>query len=862
MKKNLFIVLSAMLTCIMLTVGIILSVCGVFKTDGERGNNSIHIHDYKDEWRTDGEFHWHECTAAGCDGQIMDKTAHTDADGDEKCDVCGFDMHRHILTPVEAKQATCTAEGNAAYYVCGACNKLFSDAEGNEEITDTESVVIPRKPHNYVNGSCTGCNAKHDCKYIETVTEPTCTEQGFTTYVCSCGLNYKDDYKEKLEHDYFNGKCRMCSAEHDCRYTDAVTDPTCDKQGYTSHTCECGRRYYDNITDPIGHNYIDGECSRCGKFNYTTGLDYTLSDDGKYYICTGIGKATEKDIIFPSKYNGKPVTAIKDNAFEESKLTSVTIPESINDIGICAFHLCKELKSVTFLDGVSQISQYSFYWCTGLTTLTIPDSVVSVGEGAFENCANLKSINVGKGLTSIGKEVFIDCESLESITVSKENTKYYSMNNCLIEIESNKLILGCKNSIIPDGVTAIGKYAFYGCKRLTSVNIPDSVTIIGDYAFYDCSGLEGLTIPAGVINIGISVIGGCNNLANLQVAVGNTKYHSTSNCIIETESKTLILGCKTSVIPDDGSVTSIGDYAFISCKMLEKLIIPEGITSIGNHSLQWCNKLQSVTLPDSVNFIGEYAFYGCRYLTAVDIPDGVTFISEFAFDSCSSIESVTLPASVTSIGRYAFSWCKSLKNIYFDGTVAEWESIKKGEEWDSSTGNYVVHCKDGSYSDNGTAGLEYTLSDDGTYYVCTGIGTAAGNEIVIPSVYNNLPVGGVGERAFKDRAELKSVVISYGITDVGLAAFQNCIGLTEIAVPDSVTKIGNYAFYSCVGLTQITVPAGVETLESYTFASCQKLRQINFKGTVAEWNAIPHTAWLYISNCTVQCTDGNVIAGR
>ncbi len=848
MKRNLFIVLSSLLMCIILAVCVCIAVCYDFG----------------------------------------------DSDADNL-------IHPHMLTLVEEKQATCTQEGRSAYYVCQECDKWFSDADGRNEITDRTEVVIALMPHAFKDGKCQKCEAAHDCKYSQSVTKPTCTEQGFTTYtcacgasynddfkepiehdfnysvkvtaptcteqgfttyVCSCGLNYKDDYKEKLEHDYFNGKCRMCSAEHDCRYTDAVTDPTCDKQGYTSHTCECGRRYYDNITDPIGHNYIDGECSRCGKFNYTTGLDYTLSDDGKYYICTGIGKATEKDIIFPSKYNGKPVTAIKDNAFEESKLTSVTIPESINDIGICAFHLCKELKSVTFLDGVSQISQYSFYWCTGLTTLTIPDSVVSVGEGAFENCANLKSINVGKGLTSIGKEVFIDCESLESITVSEENTKYYSRNNCLIETESKTLILGCKNSIISDGVTAIGKYAFYGCKRLTSVNIPDSVTKIGDYAFYDCSGLEGLTIPAGVINIGISVIGGCNNLAYLQVAAGNTKYHSTSNCIIETGSKTLTLGCKNSVIPDDGSVTSIGDYAFISCKRLEKLIIPEGITSIGNHSLQWCNKLQSVTLPDSVNFIGEYAFYGCRYLTAVDIPDGVTFISEFAFDSCSRIESVTLPASVTSICRYAFSGCKSLKNIYFDGTVAEWESIKKGEEWDSSTGNYVVHCKDGSYSDNGTAGLEYTLSDDGTYYVCTGIGTAAGNEIVIPSVYNNLPVGGVGERAFKDRAELKSVVISYGITDVGLAAFQNCIGLTEIAVPDSVTKIGNYAFYSCVGLTQITVPAGVETLESYTFASCQKLRQINFKGTVAEWNAIPHTAWLYISNCTVQCTDGNVIAGR
>ena len=112
--------------------------------------------------------------------------------------------------------------------------------------------------------------------------------------------------------------------------------------------------------------------------------------------------------------------------------------------------------------------------------------------------------------------------------------------------------------VIPEGVTKIGLAAFQKCKYLTSLNIPKSVTKIEDIAFNNCSGLT-----------------------SISVAEGNPNYHSVDNCLIETASKTLILGCRNSVVPVDGSVTVIANCAFRSCGDLLSVVIPEGVTKIG-----------------------------------------------------------------------------------------------------------------------------------------------------------------------------------------------------------------------------------------------------------------------------------------
>ena len=152
-------------------------------------------------------------------------------------------------------------------------------------------------------------------------------------------------------------------------------------------------------------------------------------------------------------------------------------------------------------------------------------------------------------------------------------------------------------------LTGLNKGAFSGCSSLTSVTIPDSVTSIGKWAFSGCSGIESLVVTAG-----------------------NKKYHSANNCIIETGTKQLIVGCKTSIIPSDGSVTSIGDGAFYGCSGLTSVTIPDSVTSIGHVAFYGCSGLTSVSIPTGVKELGWSSFADCSGLTSVSIPVGFPII--------------------------------------------------------------------------------------------------------------------------------------------------------------------------------------------------------------------------------------------
>ena len=582
--------------------------------------------------------------------------------------------------------------------------------------------------------------------------------------------------------------------------------------------------------------------------------DAYIDDRGVKYSKDG-RKLLKAPTTLSGTYSIKKTTEIIcDRAFFDCiNLTSISVPNSVKNIGEWAFAGCSLLSSIDIPNSVISIGNNAFAGCLSLKYISIsesviclngnpfgewdgeleclsanfiyeddvlfnkdkseiisfrnqeiesyiiPDSVTSIGDGAFGCCSSLSSLVIPDSVVNIkGNPFYFWKGKLECLSAS-----FIYEDNVLFNMDKSKLISyrnqEAKSFIIPNGVMSIEKYAFSDCSSLISISVPKSVTSIGDGAFDGCSSLSSIAISDSITSISAWTFDGCSSLRSL-------------------------------VIPD--SVTSIGNEAFRGCSSLCSLVIPDSVTSIGDGAFDGCSSLRSLVIPDCVTSIRDGAFDGCKSLRSLVIPDSVTSIGDGAFSSCSSLRSLVIPDSVVNIKGNPFChWkgkleCLSASFIYEDNVLFNMDKSKLISFRNQEAKSFII--PDGVKS-IGNRAFDYCYSlisisipnsvtsiGDESFIDCSSL-----SNLVIPN-----SVTSIGAWAFDGCKSLRSFVIPDSVTSIGYGAFSYCSSLSSLVIPDSVTSIGDSAFEDCTSLSSLVIPDGVTSIGAWAFDRCSSLSSL------------------------------------
>ncbi len=627
------------------------------------------------------------------------------------------------------------------------------------------------------------------------IKEETTTEEGTKERKCSiCNYNeigiipkkkhtheYSSDFKSNEKNHWKECECGEKNKEAAHVFGDwvVIKEETSVEDGIKERTCKiCGNKEKERIYAEL----------------YTKGLSYSLNLDKASYSVTGIGSAQDSDIIIPSQYNNLPVTIISNSAFKQTNITSVLIPSSVKKIGNSAFEECLNLKSVVVLDGVEEIGFSAFSDCSSLMNVILPSNLKQIELLTFSDCDNLQQITIPASVEKISNSAFSHCEKLRNIyyegTIGNWcNISFDSYSNPM-RYASRFYIRNTNNEWeevtrieIPNTITKIGNYQFYGFDNVTSITIPNSVTSIGEGAFSNCSSISSITVPDSVIGIDKAAFDNCFSLIDISLPFVGKSINTTENTHFgyifgadTFEKNSIYVPIKLKEVSIRSGV--VKDEAFTNCYNIEALYIFEEVSVVEKNAFLNCFGLKKVQIPtyglqslpngrseDSNNVIKEIIISGGEYipnnifeyfinLKKVEIKEGIESIGDYAFANCSGLNTILLPKSMESTGLKCFLNCNSLNSVYYAGNLEDWCNIAFNEEWSfSNPMNYALH---------------FYMRDDNDLW----------NEVI--NIELPTTIDKIGIWQFYGFNHLQSITIPSNITKIEYGAFMGCYQLVEI----------------------------------------------------------------------------------